>query len=179
MNYYATFDQSGNIIGHYLDEIHDDIPKDGVKMTEEIWNLSKAGKIKRDLKYKKWLRIPEPTQIDILNDAKTQKKKQIEEWRDAAIATGVNYNGYVFDSDPVSIANLNDTLTVINCGTPIPPSFVWRTQDNQNVPMSEDNLKQLANVFFIHKNQCYVKSWDLKANVDLCKTINEINNITW
>lgn len=178
MNYFAIFDASGNIVGHFIEGINS-IPREAQKMTKEEWEMSCQGLLMRDTKNKKWIKKTEAKKINPLNFIKEQKKIQIEEWRDVAIASGVNYNGYIFDSDPVSIANLNDTLTVINCGMELPSLFVWRTKDNLNVPMSEENLKELANTFFIHKNQCYTKSWQLKELVDKCRTTNEINNIKW
>lgn len=37
MDYYVDFDQDGNITGYYTPELHADIPKKCIKITEEEW----------------------------------------------------------------------------------------------------------------------------------------------
>jgi hypothetical protein len=37
--YYADFDNAGNIVGFYVDHIHSNIPKTAIPITEEDWRV--------------------------------------------------------------------------------------------------------------------------------------------
>ena len=177
--YYATFDSQGNVTGHYVDDINKDIPKSAVKLTLDEWRESCQGNLIRDLKKKKWIPKPKPSTLEILNNEKTSKKLLINKIRDEKIAEGVSYSGHIFDTDDKSFANLNETLTIIKLGIPLPTNFTWRTKDNQNVPVNEEFLIGLAETLINHKFSCYKKSWELKDNIDKAKSLDEISKINW
>ncbi|MDX9694580.1 MAG: DUF4376 domain-containing protein [Bacteroidales bacterium] len=179
MKYFATFSKEGQVIGHYIDEIHKEIPQDAVEMSKKEWEQSCQGDLIRDIKNKKWTTKPKPSVLEILNNQKISKKLMINNIRDEKIKEGVSYSGYIFDTDDKSFANLNETLTILKLGIPLPENFTWRTKDNQNIPVNEEFLIGLTGTLTNHKFSCYKKSWELKDEIDKAKTLDEINKINW
>lgn len=176
--YYATFDNQGNITGHYIEGINL-IPNNAIKMTEEQWKQSCDGNLIRDIKNKKWIPKPKPTTLETLNNEKFIKNNEINNTRDIKIGEGVEYSGYVFDSDTKAFDNLNETLTTVNLGIPLPEDYTWRTKDNKNVPVDKNFLIGLAGTLMNHKFNCYKKSWELKEKVDKAKSPDEVRKIQW
>lgn len=70
-----------------------------------------------------------------------------------------------FDSDPQAISNIQSTLLVFQASRQLPPGFVWRTADNQNVPMTYELLDQLAQAIYARNAQIYAESWALKDSL--------------
>jgi hypothetical protein len=116
---------------------------------------------------------------DPMNGLKERKRREIEKWRDAAINQGTAWNEYVWDTDTVSRANLNAVLTIAQLGIPLPEGFTWRTKDNQNIPMTLPDLAALAATMMQAGNAAYVKSWQLKAQLDAATTEAEILAVEW
>jgi hypothetical protein len=103
------------------------------------------------------------------------KKRQIDIEREQAIASGVEYDGNQFDSDRVSISNLTGTVSAFSAGVPFLNGFVWRSSDNQNIPMTLQDLIGLSAAMLAHVNTCYHTAWHRKENVDNAETEQEIN----
>ena len=179
MKYFATFDNQGNVTGHYCEEIHSNIPSDAVEISTQEWELSCQGKIIRDIKNKKWNLKPEPTKIELLNQEKLSKKYEINNIRETKIKEGVTYQKLTFDSDEKSVNNLTQILTTVKLTGVLSKDFTWRTKDNQNIPANEEFLSGLLLAMNEHKNECYKKSWELKEKVEKAKTIEEVTKIQW
>ncbi len=177
--YYATFDGQGNVTGHYVDDINDNIPKSAVKLTEDEWKQSCEGNLIRDIKNKKWTHKPKPSTLEILNKEKEIKKFMINSIRDEKISEGVSYSGYTFDSDDKSVNNINQTLTSISVGISLPKDFTWRTKDNKNVPANKEFLIGLLQEIINHKTTYLKKSWELKDKIDKAKSVDEVSKINW
>jgi hypothetical protein len=82
--------------------------------------------------------------------------------RDTQMFAGITYAGHVYDSDERSVSNLNATITLVDGGLVLPPGFVWRTQDNVNVPMAIADLKGLAQAMLLNAYALYAASWAQK-----------------
>jgi hypothetical protein len=98
--------------------------------------------------------------------AKAQKRCIIDTQRDTKINAGIKWNNYDFDTDLTSRNNLLHVITTINSGIQLPDGFVWRTSDNQNIPMSTVDLIALNSAIAEQVNTCYQESWTRKANLD-------------
>lgn len=176
--YFATFDNQGNITGHYIEGINL-IPNNAIKMTEEQWKQSCDGNLVRDIRNKKWMPKPKPSNSELLAKEKLIKSNEINNIRDIKISDGVQYSGYIFDSDTKAFDNLNETLTMVNLGTELPHDYTWRTKDNLNIPVNKEFLIGLAGTLMNHKFNCYKKSWELKEKVNNAKTVDEVSKIQW
>lgn len=117
--------------------------------------------------------------IKTLDEAKSDKHAEITTARDAAIGTEIEYGGYAYDADSRSQSNLTATVAACNAGILLPEGFVWRTADNQNVPMDATALAGLAAVMLVQGNAAYQKSWQLKAQLDAAATVAAVEQIVW
>jgi len=112
-----------------------------------------------------------------LATVKALKKKAVNRFTQAWIDEGTVYDGHVYDSDIIARNNITAALAAFGAGVPIPAGFVWRTQDNQNVPMDNLALTALAGAVMDRLNQGYVKSWTAKAAVDAAVTTDEVASV--
>lgn len=94
--------------------------------------------------------------------AKRISDTTVNEQRDAALLAGVTYNGHVYDSDIKSIMNVAMTACAINSGMALPQGFVWRSQDNKNVPFTADDVKGLLFTMIGTGFAIYAASWAQK-----------------
>lgn len=172
---YATNNASTgyNITGHYDSAIHKQIPDGAIPITDEQWQLSCSGR----------LRIENGAPVDYspagpsLAQLKIFKRQQVEKDRDDEIAAGVDYNGYRWQTDKQSRENISGTLTAITAGIPLPQSFTWRTEDDQNISADASFMLGLSAVVLAHGNACYQRSWDRKAQIDAATTVEELEGI--
>jgi hypothetical protein len=99
----------------------------------------------------------------------------ITAYRDNVLYSGFTYtDGYVYDSDSVSISNIVSTLSIINAGVPIPSSFTWRTQNNSNVPYTSSQFVAFAASIFAWGEEVYIASWTAKATVAAMSTAADV-----
>lgn len=118
-----------------------------------------------------------PHQPD-LETYKAKSKQNIESYRDKQCFKSIEYGGYTWQADSRSQELLSNTINLVSSGAmPCPP--VWRTEDNQDVPVDLNYLKNIAGIIATQTFQAYQKSWQLKQQVDDCTSIQQLNNISW
>lgn len=105
---------------------------------------------------------------------KLLKRKEIDKERDKNRYSGITFKGNRFDSDPVSLSNLIGWVTGINSGIGLPPGFTWRSEDNQDIPMSVEDVLGLAETMLLQSTLCYKKSWELKEQLNQINTYQEL-----
>jgi hypothetical protein len=178
---YATYNpQTGLVTGHYSTEIHGDIiPAGAEPMTVAEWLDSCRGEIVRDQATGRWTKRPAPSSADQLATRKTVALFQLTDNRDAAIASGVDHAGHLWDSDERSRANLTATVAAVAAGIPLPAGFTWRTADNQDVALTSAELLALGAAMLAHVNTCYQRSWALKAEINAAASAAEIDAVVW
>lgn len=111
-----------------------------------------------------------------LEQLKEIKRSEIRKDRDISIAGGVVFNNVAFDSDQRSRDNLTGAVAAFTAGVPLPANFVWRSADNQNIPMDMPSLVGLAATVVSHVNTQYAISWQRKAAVDAATTPAEVES---
>lgn len=117
----------------------------------------------------------EPT----LEERKREKRQEINEARDRASRQPVVYDGNTYDADPRSIRLLTATIAAFNAGIARPSDFAWTTSDDQDVPLTKAQVKELAAAMFLHGQQVHKKSRQLKAQARAATTAAELDEITW
>ena len=131
--------------------------------------------------YLQWVaqgNVPDPEYT--IDQVKSTKILEINSKRDdTRNALIVEYNGNIFDADPVSQNNLIGTVSAITAGLPVADPTVWRTADNINVNMSHTDLVALGGTLLTTIEQLYEKSWTLKGQVESATTIEEVELISW
>lgn len=111
--------------------------------------------------------------------AKTRKRQEINNLRGVKLKEPIIFNGIPFDSDTGSINTISSYLAGYNNGVPFPNSFIWRSADNTNVPMTLVELNSLLAALIEHLNSIYVQSWEKKQEIEQSTTIKAVESISW
>lgn len=121
---------------------------------------------------------------DNLEEAKTDKKKEIEVARDAAIYAPITistenegektFSAFIGIAGQVALAITNLDKRIANGETS--PTIKHPAQDNSQ-PLLTINDFRLLEAELIARNDYFNQGIDLKAQVDACSTIDELNSI--
>lgn len=111
-----------------------------------------------------------------INALVSDKHESIDLERDKRRADGVTYNGVLFDSDVVSTANISSWATAVAANIPVPAGFTWRSKDNQDIPFIAQDILELAAVSLARGTACYMRAWQLKAEVSAMTDYQQIIN---
>ena len=169
--------------GFFNSDIHGkNIPEDAVPITEDehaqlIAEQGNGATIGADESSRPV--IIKKTSEELLSSARAAKKAQINIWREEALRDGFGHNGEIYQADPVSYTNLIGVTAAISSGLTLPSNFLWRTADDNNVSMDNEALIALGAAMLSYVNGCYQKSWALKAAVDECEDIEQLDLIIW
>lgn len=109
---------------------------------------------------------PHPVDWGSIERRRAERCAEVNARRTRAIAAGVAFEGYVYDSDSTSLANVTAAVAGAAAGIPIPEGFTWRTADNVNVPMDVEQLVALGAAMLAHGSACYAYSWALKDAIN-------------
>jgi len=114
----------------------------------------------------------------VISDIVETLKDQITDYRNNSILdnTTVWFNGYEFDSDPVSRQNIAGTVTFVLCGQTLPGNFVWRDAHNNNISQNNSSMVQFGLLMAGYVEIVYATSWALKANLDTIAAQNLDND---
>lgn len=120
------------------------------------------------LDYEAWLRagnVPDPMPAPpapTIEQRRAERSALVNILREQKVAGGVTFDGKRFATDPLSRANLSGAVASANGPGGVPPGLVWRSEDNQAVPMTPQKLAQFGRAVLDHVNACYACSWQLK-----------------
>lgn len=126
-----------------------------------------------------WSFVPHVVTLD---EVKAAKRYEIEQARDAArfsdCTCAVGGTSYVWQGDANSQGLISSSLSLTLASViPCPPT--WRTQDNIDVTITVDDLKNISFAFAAATLLAYSHSWALKASLDAATTVEEVAAITW
>ena len=108
---------------------------------------------------------PQPTLQEIKDKRKASINGTRQSWLDSEYAE-VTMDGNTYEADTESRNNLNDILTAISSGVPVPDPFTFRDKANNNIPLSHAKLIELAALMVTFKETAYLTSWTLKQQID-------------
>jgi hypothetical protein len=107
---------------------------------------------------------------------KENAKETINSIRDTAIASGVEYNGDIYQTDAESIS---DIMGAIIAGV----STQWLTQTNKVVNMTVADMQELGQAVAAHKAHYIYKAREHKDAIELLNTAESIElylaNMSW
>jgi hypothetical protein len=110
-----------------------------------------------------------------LEEAKANKKKEIDAAKIAYIEGGVTFKDKVFQSAEYDRNLLTSTVSLYSItGTALPDGFVWISEDNTSVPMTLQELIQLGALMAQKVNEGTIKARQLKDQTLSAQTINEV-----
>lgn len=103
---------------------------------------------------------------------------KIEAWRDQACVANVTAHGRPWQADKTSQALLGQAIALAQAGLPLPA--VWRDANNNNMPITSlADLLAIAGAIAAQVQAAYVRSWQLKAQVEAATTVEELDAIQW
>lgn len=112
--------------------------------------------------------------VPTLQEVKQDLLSQILSKREASCVTPVSAIGYTWQADAGSQSLLTQAILLTQLGvTPVPPT--WRTLDNQDVPVTLEDLKAIALAIAVQVQTAYSLSWQQKATVEAATTIEELS----
>ena len=115
-----------------------------------------------------------------LNEIKAEKRAEINGDRDNARKTeGAEYDGDIFDIDEVSQSNILAQIKVAEIIGDHNATYNYRSKTNTDHLLTLAQLQELGLAIAVKVNAIYVKSWDLKAQVDKATTAEEVEAIKW
>ena len=137
-------------------------------------NSTQKGTIKDMGEYYEVVEIPAPT----LDEAKEQKINELKSIRDTKEVEPVQTSKGIFDYDDKSrdrLAIARQSLT----DNPSVESIVWTTADNQRVPLTVADFAEINSMAAYRSNQLHIKYNELKAEVNACEAVEDIESIVW
>ncbi|WP_297478410.1 DUF4376 domain-containing protein [Ferrovum sp.] len=106
---------------------------------------------------------------------------RIKSARDAAIASGVTYNGNVYDSDATAQLRLTGAAQMaqiaISSGTAF--SVTWTLQNNSTVTLTASEVIALATTVGQNYQTLFGKGQSLRSQIMAATTQSELDAITW
>lgn len=105
-----------------------------------------------------------------LDEAKANKWAAIKAQRDALEFGGFNWNGYIFDSDPLSQGRL---IGAAMLGTGI----VWTLKDNSTVELTGTELTEVSLGLQQYVASLHERGRIARASIESATTIDEVNSI--
>ena len=111
---------------------------------------------------------------EALKIALEEKTDAINNYRDNVLNAGYTWNSHIYDSDLNSRLNLTAAVAGLGIGMTLPDTFTWRTQDNQNIPMTQTDLSTFALSMLAWAETIYGVSWYHKTNVQALTTAADV-----
>lgn len=109
-----------------------------------------------------------------LDHLKERLKEAVNNTRSFKLNNGFDYDGHTYDSDAASVTNITGKVLSVFIGITLEPEFTWRTKDNQDVPMDEEDIVALGEALMGFRTSLYVTSWQHKAAIDALTTGLEV-----
>ena len=102
-----------------------------------------------------------------LDEVKRGKWDELNAYRELQLANhGLWYMGHWWDASDRARSNITGAITTVVVGVPLPSGFVWRDNDNNNVPFTATNLITLGSYMALYVNEVYGTSWYFKTIID-------------
>lgn len=109
-----------------------------------------------------------------LDEIKTDLKNRVDAKRNDKYYGGFTFENVSYFTDRDSRLNvIGAQAAILTDSTALPDGFIWRSADDQNIPMDATKFKQFALALFEFSNTVYQTSWTIKAAIDAASTYEE------
>ena len=123
--------------------------------------------------YNKNKRLTKERSID---DYKALKLAELKEARDKAEQQPITTDKGSFDVDDKSITRITNAILILE---KMGSTLDWTLADNTVVVVTADDLQNVMFALGEQSNAAHEKHRDLKAQVEACKTVDEVEAIVW
>lgn len=125
--------------------------------------------------YYECVALPQPSEEELLAQAKASKIIQLKTARDNEELSPVSYGGYLWDFDDKAQMRINGAITVLGNNT-----ITWTSADNEEIKsVNVNDLKQVVGAAAIRSNALHIKYRELKAEVEQATTKAEVESVVW
>ena len=125
--------------------------------------------------YYECVALPQPSEEEILAQAKASKIIQLKTARDNEELSPVSYGGYLWDFDDKAQMRINGAITVLGNNT-----ITWTSADNEEIKsVNVNDLKQVVGAAAMRSNALHIKYRELKAEVEQATTKAEVESVVW
>lgn len=109
-----------------------------------------------------------------LDEIKTDLKNRVDAKRNEKYYGGFTFEDVKYLTDRDSRMNIiGAQAAILSDSTVLPEGFIWRSADDQNIPMDADKFKEFAIELFQFSNGIYQEAWTLKAAIDAASTYED------
>ena len=119
--------------------------------------------------------IPEPTQEELLTNAKDAKKTEMVKAYTTANEQLIDYMNTTFQADKDSQALI---IAVLSAGT-VPDGFYWLDISNKRIPMTYLELQNMSAALVIRGQINFTKLQDLKVLIDSKLKVSTVEAVSW
>ncbi|MCD6307077.1 MAG: DUF4376 domain-containing protein [Deltaproteobacteria bacterium] len=152
-----------------LRDFHEDMESLGDKPTEEVLNRFIDSRpdafLEKPIEPEALMAVIHDVLIT-LEEVVQKRCSQVNALRARKLQAGVVFRGNAFDTSETTRLNLTALAArAAGSNAPLPDDFAWRTTDNQNVPMTKEDLLAFhaAMTDWVYAN--YKASWDHKTTI--------------
>lgn len=124
---------------------------------------------------------PDPTEEELLADAKPAKIAELKAERDSKEVEPIEYNGNTYDYDDKARERINAAIIALDVQTTQTKSTAtidWTTADNQDVKVTADDLRTVIALVAKRSNTLHIAYRVAKEKIEAATTVSEVNDIT-
>lgn len=116
--------------------------------------------------------------VPSLEELKNSKISAFKAARDSEEVQPIEYNGNLFDYDEKARDRINAAIIALDAQG-AEASIDWTTADNNDVPVTANDLRAVIGAVAVRSNALHVKYRNLKEKVETAETTEEIEAINW
>ena len=110
-----------------------------------------------------------------IEEIKFDLKNRVDSKRDEKYYSQFVFENVSYFTDRDSRMNIiGAQAAILSDPSVVGEDFIWRSADDQNIPMTEDKFKEFALELFRHSNSIYQTAWMIKAAIDAASTYEEV-----
>lgn len=124
---------------------------------------------------------PDPTEEELLADAKPAKIAELKAERDTKEVEPIEYNGNAYDYDDKARERINAAIIALDvqtAQTKAVASIDWTTADNKDVKVTADDLRCVIASVANRSNVLHIKYRVAKGKVEQATSVSEVEAIT-
>ena len=151
---YANYDNDGNILGFYSDDIHSIIPEPNIALTDDQWQSALNGSKIVDVE--NMILIDKPIQLPTLAQLANSKDEEDYTSQQDKINNGSVIDGVTYDINSEAKSNINLIINCLNMGKAIDvetmqivdytdgQTFNYYDYHGQPVPLTKEQFLNIA-----------------------------------
>ncbi|WP_109994940.1 DUF4376 domain-containing protein [Salinisphaera sp. LB1] len=113
-----------------------------------------------------------------LDDIKSDRKVDVNGWRDNAASLPVVIDGVRYDADELSQTRIAAMATAVANGR-APDTIQWRDADNVTRSLTQDDFMTLATTMMTQVQAAFQTSFTLKDDIDSAETAVDVRAVKW